>query len=171
MSRLALISVAAAVLALAGCAEPQPPEFVSPQYKFKARFGATPREIDQPAGDIPSRLFTAETPSGAYTVRVFELPIPPETASAASSKLLAEGADDLLRSVNATESEKKPITLAGKYPGLALAATTPPPKSGMLRARIYLAGTRLYKVSVFGTEEFANAPAADAFLESFTVTE
>lgn len=172
MPRRSLILIASvALVALAGCADPPPPEFVSKEYKFKVRFGSEPKVIDQPTGGIPSRLFIVETASGAYTVRVFELPVTEEAATRESATLLDQAKIDSLRSVGGTQTKGESTTLAGKYPGRSFTATAAHPQPGVLQGRVYLAGTRLYKVTVFGTEEFANSPAAGAFLESFMVLE
>ena len=40
--RKSLMPVVAVALALAGCAEPPPPEFISKEDKFKAQFGGEP---------------------------------------------------------------------------------------------------------------------------------
>ena len=163
--------VLAVALGFAGCAEPQPPEFLSKESKFRVQFGRPPKVYDQPDHGIPTKLFTVSTSDGAYTVRAYDLPVPADDAARAASKLLDEAKGDLLRSVGGTQTASESITLAGKYPGRAFTATVTEPNPGLLRGRIYLAGTRLYKVTVFGTAEFVNAPAATAFLESFMVVE
>ena len=166
MYRSAFVVVA---LMSAGCAEPQPPEFVSKEHKFRVRFGAVPAAFDRPDNGIPSNLYTVSSPDGAYTVRAYALPLTSEQAAEASGKLLDEAKRDLIRSVGGTETSGESVVLAGKYAGRSFTATAA--KAGLLRARVYLVGTRLYKVSVFGTPDFADAPAATAFLESFAVME
>jgi hypothetical protein len=156
---------------LAGCAAPVPPEFESKEHKFRVRFGAPPRVIDQPDGPARTQLFTVEHATGAYTVRAYELEVPADVAARAADKLLDDAKADLLRSVGGAQTEGRSVVLAGKYPGRAFTATATGPKPGVLRGRVYLAGARLYKVSVFGTAEFASAPDATAFLDSFAVTE
>ena len=42
---------------------------------------------------------------------------------------------------------------------------------GVIRARVSLAGGRLYQVTVMGTEEFVNSPRARALWESFMILE
>lgn len=166
--RSALITV---VLAFAGCAEPLPPEFVSKEHKFRVRFGGVPTAFDRPDNGIPSKLYTLATPDGAYTVRAYDLPVTAEQAREASTKLLDEAKRDLIRSVGGTETSSESVVLSGKYAGRAFAATASGPQAGLLRGRVWLVGTRLYKVSAFGTPVFAESPAATAFLESFAVSE
>ena len=163
--------LAAALIAFAGCGDPPPAGYVAKADRFRVGFPSDPRVIDQPTAGIPSRLYTAEAPNGAFTVRVIDIPLAPDAVAAATDKLLDEARDDLVRSVGGKLTDGSAVALAGKYPGRTVTATTPPPKAGVLRARVYLAGTRLYKVSVFGKVEFANSDAATAFLESFMVLE
>ncbi|MBN9120444.1 MAG: hypothetical protein J0I06_15020 [Planctomycetes bacterium] len=155
----------------AGCAEPQPPEFLSKEHRFRVRFGSPPKVYDQPDNGIPTQLFTVVAPNGAYTVRAYELPVPADAAAQTADRLLDEAKGDLLRSVGGTPTAGESVVLAGKYPGRAFAATAARPQPGLLRGRIYLAGTRLYKVTVFGAPDFVNSPDATAFLDSFMIVE
>lgn len=159
--------------AFVGCGESPPTGFVSKADKFRVGFPSEPRVIDQPAGGIPlrlytSRLYTVDGPTGAFTVNVIDIPGSPDAIVAASDKLLDDARADLVRSVGGAQTEGSAVSLAGKYPGRTVTATVPG-RAGVLRARVYLAGTRLYKVSVFGKEEYANSDAATAFLESFMI--
>lgn len=158
-------------LALAGCSAPVPPLFESPEHKFRVRFGRPPAVHDKADNGIPSQLFTVTSTSGAYTVRAYKLPITLEQATGASAQILDDAKNDLVKSVGGTQTESASVALGGKYPGRSFTATAQAPKPGVLRGRVYLAGTRLYKVSVFGTPDFADAPDATAFLESFVVTD
>ena len=158
-------------VACAGCGDPPPTGYVSKADQFRVGFPSDPRVIDQPAGGIPSRLYTAEMPNGAFTVRVIDIPLAPDAVAAATDTLLDEACADLVRAVGGTQTDGSAVALAGKYPGRTVTATTARPKAGVLRARVYLAGARLYKVSVFGKAEFADADAATAFLESFMIVE
>jgi len=156
--------------AVAGCAEPPPPPgFTSTRDKFRVAFPAEPRVIEQPTGSIPSRLYTADGANGAFTVRVVEIPLAPDAVTAASDNLLDEAQTDLVRSVGGTLTKSQSVALAGAYPGRTFVATVPE-RAALLRAHVYLVATRIYKVSVFGKEEFANSDEALAFLESFMIT-
>ena len=167
-SALALLLIA---IGFAGCAAPQPPDFLSEEHKFRVRFGHPPKVYDQPHGVIPTQIFTVKSPDGAYTVRAYKLPVSADKAAERSDELLNEAKATLLRSVGGTQTEGASVALAGKYPGRSFTATVTEPESGLLRGRVYLAGNRLYKVTVSGTRAFANAPDATAFLESFMVVE
>src|SRR5947209_15825017 len=105
----------AVAVGFAGCAEPQPPEFLSKEQKFRVRFGSPPKVVDQPDGIIPTKLFTVGTPDGAYTVRAYELPVPADAAAQASDKLLDEAKRDLLRSVGGAQTEGELKQHAGRF--------------------------------------------------------
>ena len=169
MSRSVLLLTVA--MGFAGCAAPQPPDFLSEEHKFRVRFGRPPKVYDQLDGKIPTQFFTVSTPDGAYTVRTYKLPVPADAATQVADKLLNDAKDDLLQRSRATQTEGESVTLAGKYPGRSFTATVPEPEPGLLRGRVYLAGNRLYKVTVSGTHAFANAPDATTFLDSFMVIE
>jgi hypothetical protein len=164
--RLALPPVALLVLALAGCAEAPPPGFVSKAHKFRAQFGGEPKfaEVGEPARAI----YSVEAPDGALTVTVTDTPRRDEHIP---ERVLIQAKDDLIEAAGGTQTADKSITLAGKYPGREFAASFAKPRPGALRARIFLAGNRIYQVMAIGKEDYVNSPAATAFLESFMVLE
>lgn len=169
MSRRMLILMITVGVAFAGCAEPPPPEFVSKQHKFKARFGSEPTVTQNNL--TKSMTYAVERPDGALTVAITDLPIPDDDPRERIPLYLNQAKDDLILAARGTETSDNSTTLAGKYPGREFTATFRGPQPGMLRARIYLVGKRLYQVMVLGTEEYVNSPTANAFLESFMVTE
>ncbi|MCI0456986.1 MAG: DUF1559 domain-containing protein [Gemmataceae bacterium] len=65
-----------------------------------------------------------------------------------------------------TNEEK--ITL-GTYPGRAL--TVDMPKVGLIRARVYLVGNRLYQLMVLGNNAFITSPDAERFLGSLKLND
>jgi hypothetical protein len=154
----------------AGCAEPQPPEFLAKEHKFRVRFGSPPK-VSEKAGLTKSAVYSVEGPDGALTVTVTELPIPDGDPPDRAAMYLASAQDDLIRAANGTRTSESAIALAGKYPGREFSARFTSPQPGAMRVRIYLVGKRLYQVAVYGTDDYTNAPAATAFLESFMVVE
>jgi hypothetical protein len=159
-----------ALVACAGCAETPPAGFVSKEHKFKADFGSRPK-FSERTGATGSAVYTVETTDGALTVTVTELPIPDDDPPDRVPAYLDSAKDDLIRAAGGKQLASASVTLAGKYPGREFAARFGGAKPGVLRARIFLVGKRLYLVMAIGTEVFVNSDAATAFIESFMVTE
>ena len=156
--------------ALTGCAEPQSPEFLSKEHKFKVRFGKAPK-FTESTGATKSAVYSVESQEGALTVTVTALPIPDDDPPDRVPFYLNSAKDDLIRAAGGTQTADTSVTLAGKYPGRAFAARFTQPQPGALRARIFLVGKRLYQVMAIGTPDFANGDAATAFFDSFVVLE
>src|SRR5262245_47859488 len=109
-----VLVLAVALIALAGCAEPPPPEFVSKEHKFKVQFGGEPKIAEGGAG-TKRATYSVESADGARTVAVAEFAedVPPENVSLVLKHLK----DETIRNAQATEISEKSIVLAGKYPG------------------------------------------------------
>jgi hypothetical protein len=159
----------ALLLASAGCSESPAPEFVSKRDKFKVRFGREPKRTEN-VGLTKSTVYSVEQPKGVLRVTITDLPIPDDDPPERVPEYLVQAKDDLIRAARGQVIFDKSVALAGKYPGREFAARFTGEESGILHARIYLVGKRLYQVMVVGTEEFANAEA-EAFLDSFMVLE
>ena len=153
------------LLALAGCGEAQPPEYVSKADKFKTRFGGDPKVTERP--ELRSTVYTVEHDDGARTVIVTDLAIPDEPDRVPERLKLAQ--DALVRSVRGKVTSTDSINLAGKFPGREVVAEFTEPRPGMMYARVYLVGRRLYQVMVVGTEDYATSPTTGAFFDSFMV--
>ena len=151
--------------------QPPPPEFASQADHFKVRFGGEPKVIHKGEGVAKATIYALESANGALTVTVRDLPIPENDPPDRALLYLAQVRDDMIRAAHATAIADKSTTLAGKYNGRSFTARFTGAKPGLLRVEIYLAGKRLYQVMAIGTEEFADSPAASAFLDSFMVTE
>lgn len=159
-----------AVLALAGCAEAPPPEFVSPAHKFKVQFGAVPTVTERTVGGMRSVAYTVEGPNGDRSVTVTELPVkgdePPEFVPWA----LDSFKNDLIRAARGQEESSASHILAGKYPGREFSAHVSQASEGRMRARIWVVGAKLYQVMAIGTESYVDADETTAFLNSFQLT-
>lgn len=167
MYRSALLLVA---VGFAGCAEPQPPEFLSKEHAFRVRFGSPPK-VEEMDGRVHSAVYSVRSQDGLFSVVVTDMPRPDGDPADRVPLYLTNARDDLMRATGGTLTADDAIVLAGKYPGRALTARVTVPQPGALRSRLYFVGKRLYQVTVLGTDEFINTPAATAFLESFTVSE
>jgi hypothetical protein len=168
-----ILGAAFLVLASGSLARPADPErFESKDWKFSAQFPDKPKEVDQSAVGVKFKMFMTESKNGAAMIGVADVPIPAnETADMIQARL--DGArDGAIKNVGGQLLSSKAITLGKKkYPGREFSAKATKPVEGLLRARIYLVGTRLYQVVVMGTKEYATSKETDAFLDSFQVTE
>ncbi len=166
---LGVLTVTAAVVAVAALPAPGPPEYVSAEGHFRARFGGEP-EVTANAG-ARSTTYSFERPTGALTVTVVELPIPDDDPPDNASFYLDRARDDMIRAAGGERVSSAPATIAGRYPGCAFEARFGRPRPGLMRVRLYLVGRRLYQVMAIGAGEFAAGPAATAFLNSFVLSD
>lgn len=152
-------------------ADPEPEVFVSKEDKFKAKFPSKPKQTNKKAAGVDITMYAVGSKDGGYMIGIAGLPIPKEETKEMIQTRLDGARDGAVGNVGGKLQESKAITLDKKYPGREFTATIEKPKEGILRARIYLVGTRLYQVMLVGTKEFAMSKEADAFLDSFQITE
>jgi len=165
-----LFALSSAGLTLSS-ADDEPEVFTSKEWKFKAKFPSKPKESSQKVAGVALTAYAVEGKDGAYVVGVADLPIPAGETDKMIQDRLDGARDGAVKNVGGKLQDSKAITLDKKYPGREVSATIAQPKEGILRARVYLVGSRLYQVLVIGTKEHATSKEADAFLESFKVIE
>jgi hypothetical protein len=170
MTRLHLVCGAACLLFLSGCNKAEFKEFTSADGRFKIQMPGTPKEGSQASGGTTMKTYSIESRNGAYVVGYGDLPIPANEPEAAVQERLDGARDGAVRGGNATLSNSGRVTLAGKYPGREFSAKLNG-KEGIIRAKIYLVGSRLYQVMVVGTDSFANSSDSTKFLDSFALTQ
>jgi hypothetical protein len=105
--------------------------------------------------------FTAET--AVYMVTYNEFPTG-VLVHGTPEQQLAGARDGSIASTGGELVEEKPIVLAG-HPGLEMAVRV---NGGAYRARLFLAGSRLYQILVAAEDEGVFSDVATAFLESFS---
>jgi hypothetical protein len=175
--RLLLAALAPAALLAGGCGkikdlvDPPMAEFTAPDGKWKAHFPGKPSETTKSAMNIQFTMFVKEPwgNKGGFMVGFADLPIPAREADHLIQKRMNDGVTGAVGGVGGTLKESKNILLYGKYPGREFSASVTSPKVGQFRCRMYLVGTRMYQVTVMGVDEFATAPRAQEFLDSFAL--
>ena len=167
---LLLLVPLAGVVLFALLPQPEPPEYVSKEHKFRVRFRGEPK-VSPREDEVPRTDYVVDGPDGSRSVIVRDMPAPDDDPPGRTELYLASARDELVRSAGAELTADATTTLAGKYPGRAFAARFRHPRPGVMRVHIYFVGKRLYQVTVKGTEEFANSMDATAFLDSFALTE
>ncbi len=130
--------------------------------KFKARFPSAPTKGSATTDGVTFATYSADGYAVGYADRV-ELDGAPgkqrqEALDAARDAAVAEvGA-------GAKMAKCELLVLAGRHRGWEFEGTA---GDRSVRGRVYLVGTRLYRVTVRGDADATHDPAADAFFESF----
>lgn len=168
-SAIVLAATLAAPLVAPG--SDKPTEFSSAACKFKAKFPGTPKEQSQMAAGVQMKMFATESRNGVFAVSVADMPIPANEPAEKIDERLDGAQAGVIKNVNGTLKDSKKVKLADKYAGRDFTATISKPMEGLIRARVYLVGKRLYQVMVMGTEDFVKSKDADQFFESFALTE
>jgi hypothetical protein len=142
-------------------------EYTSSEYKFKASFPGAPTIKEQTAVGIRLKIFATEARNGAYMIGVADMPIPANESDAQIQTRLDGARDGAIQNVGGVLATSDRITLDGKYPGREFTANVTKPANGVIRARVYLVGTRMYQVMVVGTNSYAHSTEANTFMSSF----
>ena len=149
-------------------------EFSSAQGVFTVLLPGIPtrqsRETDSAAGPADYITYTLQTEAAVYFIAYVDFPEVPYDEKGVK-KILDGGRDGALKTINGKLISETEISLRG-IPGRALAVEGP---GELLRARIYLAGLRLYLVMLVANKNQIATPesaglyeaAVDRFLSSF----
>jgi hypothetical protein len=159
-----LWAVACGFLLVAGCGN-QLKEFTSPEGKFKVMMPATPKEGTQTVNGITVKSYNFQEKGGTYSVSFMELP-----AGQSDAELQArlEGlSSSWVRELEAKNTNSSKITYNQIYPGRELEADLPAQMH--IRARYYLKGRVVYKISVLGDKPWASSAKASKFLDSLVI--
>ena len=163
--RIASGFVAVLILSAAGCT-PAMKEYSNADGKFKAQFPGTPKEQSQAQAGIPTKMFGVEEKDGAYMISYTDMPFPGDMPQALIDQSLDGSVEGMIKGGGGTKTGSSSIKLADKHPGRSIDADVPG-KGGIMRARIYLVGKRLYQVLVVGKAGFVKSDTATKFLDSF----
>jgi hypothetical protein len=145
--------------------------FVSKAGGFKIAMPTAPdeqtRNIPSPHGQIEVRYYLARQGGVHYIVSFSDYPR--NQAEANPDKLLEEATIGPVRGVDGTLLSKKDRKI-GQSPGkeIEFSFEGPEGSAALGRVRLYLAGTRMYSLTVIGPKESV-AKASDAFFASFAL--
>jgi hypothetical protein len=167
---LVAVALVSALAAAAGCGKPMT-DFTSAQYKFKTKFPGAPKEQSKPMAGTTLKMFATESRNGAFMVGVADMPIPANEPAAMIEERLDGAQTGAIANVGGALKSSTKVTLAGKHPGRDFTATITKPVSGLIRARVFLVGTRMYQVMVVGSDSYVNSADANLFFDSFALTE
>jgi hypothetical protein len=143
-------------------------EFVSGVGKFRVMMPGTPVERRQRFGPMTLMMYMIETRDVAYMVGYCDVPIPAHEAEGVLQRRFDGAREGALRNINGGLLKENRIRLHGREPGREIEANVP--GKGILRARFYVVGQRMYQVLVVGNANLVRAPDATLFLDSFSRT-
>jgi hypothetical protein len=145
--------------------------FMSKAGGFKIAMPAAPiemtRNIPSPRGQIEVRYYLAQQAGVNFIVSFSDYPR--NQAEADPDKLLEEATVGPVRGVEGTLLSKKDRKI-GQSPGkeIEFSFEGPEGSAGLGRVRLYLAGTRMYSLTVIGPKQDVTK-ASDAFFSSFAL--
>jgi hypothetical protein len=143
-------------------------EFVSAEGKFRVMMPGAPTQKRQQLGPISLAMYTLENRDGAYMVGYCDVPIPANEPEAMTQRRLDGAREGAIRNINGGLIKENRIWLHGREPGREIEANVP--GKGIIRARFYVAGRRMYQVIVIGTPALVHSADATRFLDSFSRT-
>jgi len=160
--------VLAGVFFLSGCGSKELKEFKSPAGGFKVLMPGNPKEQTQNTAAGQFKMYSVEERNGAYMAGFADTPIPPNEPEAKTQIRLDGARDGAVGNIKGTLVREAKIQLSGN-PGREIEANLPQNK-GIVRARFYIVGSRMYQIMVVGTKSFAGSSDATKFLDSFALS-
>lgn len=149
--------------------------FTSKAGRFSISLPGKPAEMKQqvsaPTGKLELHFFTVAPAEGsAYVLYYYDYP---KGAIKEDKRegLIESVCDGYVKQVGGKQVARTKVTLGKeKHPGREVVVEMPEKKQ-FYRARVYLAGNRLYQVMTMGPNDFARGKKADEFFDSFRVEE
>jgi len=165
-SQIGILGLAIALVS--DCTGAEFAEFTSAEGKFKAMMPGTPKEKTRTVGGIAFESYTVEQQNGAYLAAFADLPIPDGESEEQTQTRLDGSRDGMVQAIGGTLTSSSKITLKGKQPGREILASLPDNK-GIVRARVYMVGKRLYQVQAIGTKSWVESAESTKFLDSLSL--
>jgi hypothetical protein len=136
--------------------------------RFRAKFPGDPTKGQQTVAGAKLTTYSAERPEGTCTVGYADLDIPADETEEKLAARLDAARDGAVQAIHGARTGGKKVTLNGDHPGWEFTATG---DGQHLRGRVYLVDTRVYHVTVVGTEAFVTSRHADALFDTFQLTD
>ncbi len=148
LNRMNLV-VAGLLFALVGCGDGEPKPVSDATGKYKVLMPGTPKTQTQPAAGMTMHVQSYEEGNGAFMVAYVDTPIPDNESEAEIQTRLDGSRDGALANISGKLVSESKIKLADKYHGREFRGDIPKLK-GVVVARVYLVGSRLYQVMAVG---------------------
>jgi hypothetical protein len=143
-------------------------EFVSPEGKFRVMMPGTPVRQQQRLGPMTIAMYSLQNSNGAYMVGYVDVPIPANEPDWQLQKRLDGARMGALGNIGGGLIKENRVFLQGRDPGREIEANIP--GKGLIRARFFIAGQRMYQILVIGNPQFVHSADATRFLESLSRT-
>jgi hypothetical protein len=169
MRKISVLALVVVLLAAVGCGPGELKEYTSKDGKFKVLMYANPTKKDQAAAGTTMHVVMNDLGSRAIVIAFADMPIPAGESDDKIQTRLDGAKNGAIKNINGTEKTSSKITLAGKHPGRAFTAELPGGK-GFVKARVFLAGQRLYQVMVLGPSSFTDSDDVKKVFDSFEIT-
>ena len=136
--------------------------------KYKVLLFEGPKTKDNKAGGITMHVVANDLGKKAVLVTHADMPIPADETAEQTQTRLDGAKNGAINSVKAKELKSAKITL-GKHPGREFSAELPAGQ-GVLKARVYIVGKRLYQVLAVGPKDFVDSADVKKIFDSFELT-
>ena len=166
MFNRAYLIVAVVLFALVGCGGSEPQPVTNAGGKYKVLMPGTPKTQTQPAAGMTMHVQSYEEGDGAFMVAYVDTPIPENESEAQIQSRLDGSRDGALGNISGKLVSESQIKLAEKYHGREFRGDIPKLK-GVVVARVYLVGSRLYQVMAVGKPSWVDRDVIKKCIASF----
>ncbi len=166
MQNRASLFIAVILFTLAGCGGSEPQPVTSAAGKYKLLMPGSPKTQTQPAAGMTMHVQSYEEGDGAFMVAYVDTPIPDNESEAQIQSRLDGSRDGALSNISGKLVNESQIKLADKYHGREFRGDIPKLK-GVVVARVYLVGSRLYQVMAVGKPSWVDRDVIKKCLNSF----
>jgi hypothetical protein len=170
----AVVSIAVAASLLTACSKPAWQEVAVPEAGFRISMRGNPvvekHDLDLPIGRVTGHWYSTELKGSVFGVGYADYP-KEVVSNAPPQKMLSIVRESWIKRIQGKQQgDGQQFKLEG-HPGMEFVATGKfQGRDAYLRGRLYLVGTRLFQIVVFGDKQ--NLPLSDInqFMDSFKLT-
>jgi hypothetical protein len=170
----AVVSIAVAASLLTACSKPAWQEVAVPEAGFRISMRGNPvvekHDLDLPIGRVTGHWYSTELKGSVFGVGYADYP-KEVVSNAPPQKMLSIVRESWIKRIQGKQQgDGVQFKLEG-HPGMEFVATGKfQGRDAYLRGRLYLVGTRLFQIVVFGDKQ--NLPLSDInqFMDSFKLT-
>lgn len=155
------------LVSLTGCGGSEPQVVTNTAGKYKILMPGSPKTQTEGAAGMTMHMQTYEERDGAFMVMHVDTPIPGDETEEQIQGRLDGSRDGALSNIGGKFLSESRIKLADKHHGREFRGEITKPKKGIVTARVYLVGNRLYQVMALGTQDWVDRDVIKKCLNSF----